>query len=197
MREAKLAHLKAEVRRRLDRGKGQPRDAEALKRQAKPRRTAKSSRPSRPCVMRRPLAEEDVFAIWDFIADEDVTGTSDLPEAPQGGGFRSGRHLEDVLNDQQARHCDCEASICGADARTQMKKRADRIASVWDALADPPEQAANLRMRAALSAISPGSLRAFCAKPQQRSLCRFRHSEAPRAHRERKEEEAKGSGSRP
>jgi predicted XRE-type DNA-binding protein len=36
------------------------------------------------------------------------------------------------------------------DARTQMKKRSKTYASVWDALADTPEQAANLQARADL-----------------------------------------------
>jgi predicted XRE-type DNA-binding protein len=42
-------------------------------------------------------------------------------------------------------------SARGTDARTQMKKqRKDTYASVWDALADTPEQAANLNARADL-----------------------------------------------
>ena len=43
-----------------------------------------------------------------------------------------------------------KSRICGTDARTQMKKRGNTYASVWDALADTPEQAANLQARADL-----------------------------------------------
>lgn len=51
---------------------------------------------------------------------------------------------------EQAGHRDREESIHRADARTQMKKRDNTYASVWDALADTPEQAANLQARADL-----------------------------------------------
>jgi predicted XRE-type DNA-binding protein len=44
----------------------------------------------------------------------------------------------------------CEESMHGTDARTQMKRRGNTYASVWDALADTPEQAANLQARADL-----------------------------------------------
>ncbi len=57
---------------------------------------------------------------------------------------------EDARQDaghQQARHRDCEESIRRVDAGAQMKKRGDIYESVWDALADTPEQAANMRAR--------------------------------------------------
>jgi predicted XRE-type DNA-binding protein len=38
----------------------------------------------------------------------------------------------------------------GTDARTAMKNRGNTYASVWEALADTPEQAANLQARADL-----------------------------------------------
>lgn len=44
MREARLSELKAEVRRGLDSGESEPWDAEAIKREARARRAARSDR---------------------------------------------------------------------------------------------------------------------------------------------------------
>jgi predicted XRE-type DNA-binding protein len=74
----------------------------------------------------------------------------DLPGPIEGGGVRAARLPEEDSGHEQARHRDREESIRRTDARTQMKKRDKTYASVWDALADTPEQAANLQARADL-----------------------------------------------
>ena len=67
-----------------------------------------------------------------------------LREFPDDARQDAGYQLDQVQRGRQP--------VCRFDARTPMKtkKRANTFASVWDALADTPEQAANLRARADL-----------------------------------------------
>jgi predicted XRE-type DNA-binding protein len=68
------------------------------------------------------------------------------PMAALGKGLEELRVWEDPGR-QQAGHRDREEQIHGTDARTHMMKREKIYATVWDALADTPEQAANLKAR--------------------------------------------------
>jgi predicted XRE-type DNA-binding protein len=68
----------------------------------------------------------------------------------QPSDFKPMAAVEKVPSHQQAGHRHREDPIRRIDARTQMKKRDKTYASVWEALADTPEQAANLQARADL-----------------------------------------------
>lgn len=69
-----------------------------------------------------------------------------------GGCGRFARVPEEDARDEHARHRDRKEPVCRTDTGAQMTKQrgGERYASVWDALADTPEQAANLRARADL-----------------------------------------------
>jgi hypothetical protein len=63
--------------------------------------------------------------------------------------YSSARVSEENAAHVAMRHRDCESSIQRNDEGSKMS-RAKVYASVWDALADTPERAANLRARADL-----------------------------------------------
>ena len=64
-------------------------------------------------------------------------------------GLRAARVPEEHASDGQARHRACQKAIHRTDERYPMTKT-KAFSSVWDAIADTPEQAANLQARAEL-----------------------------------------------
>ena len=60
-------------------------------------------------------------------------------------------HPEEIAGYIQTRYRDCAGEISAADAEPQMKRmHIDKFESVWDAVAETPMEAANLRLRSEL-----------------------------------------------
>ena len=81
----------------------------------------------------------------------DDTGTYRVIYDGKAGrrGLRAARFSEEDPGHEQARRGACQGAIHRTDERRQITK-IETFSSVWDALADTPEQAANLRARAEL-----------------------------------------------
>jgi predicted XRE-type DNA-binding protein len=84
--------------------------------------------------------------VWDETGTYRVIYIARLEQA----GVRPPYVPEEDTGHEQARRGTRKEQVCGADTRAPMKKRSDTYANVWDAIADTPEQAANLRARAEL-----------------------------------------------
>lgn len=84
--------------------------------------------------------------IWDETGTYRVIYVARFPEAV----YVLHAFPEEDSSHEQAGHRAGEEPVCRADASKTMKKPNNTYLSIWDAIADTPEQAANLRLRAEL-----------------------------------------------